>query len=330
MADSVDLRDQIPESCKGLLDLSDTELKSEIPALARDQKRMGEIEQAVNSTPSHHELYQADSTYLSMLDDESVQLAVTSPPYFDIKDYGEDVGQEGQLGDLDEYDQFLEILDNVWSECYRVLEPGGRLCVVVGDVLRSRSSHGRHRVIPLHASIQNHATEIGFDNLAPIIWYKIGNASLEAGGNARFLGKPYEPGAVVKNDIEYILLLRKPGGYRSPNIAERILSTIEADTHQRMFRQLWDDIKGEKQGEPPAPYPADLAERLIRMFSFVGDTVLDPFAGTGSTAVASSRCGRNSISVELEPKYVNIAEERIIQERGTLTNYQNLSVEITR
>ena len=330
MADSVDLRDQIPESCKGLLDLSDTELKSEIPALARDQKRMGEIEQAVNSTPSHHELYQADSTYLSMLDDESVQLAVTSPPYFDIKDYGEDVGQEGQLGDLDEYDQFLEILDNVWSECYRVLEPGGRLCVVVGDVLRSRSSHGRHRVIPLHASIQNHATEIGFDNLAPIIWYKIGNASLEAGGNARFLGKPYEPGAVVKNDIEYILLLRKPGGYRSPNIAERILSTIEADTHQRMFRQLWDDIKGEKQGEHPAPYPADLAERLIRMFSFVGDTVLDPFAGTGSTAVASSRCGRNSISVELEPKYVNIAEERIIQERGTLTNYQNLSVEITR
>ena len=330
MVDSVDLREHVPESCTELLDLPDNDLKSQIPALARDRNRMGDIEQAVKRLPSHHELYQADSTDLSMLDDQLVQFAVTSPPYFDIKDYGADVGESGQLGDLDEYDRFLERLDTVWSECYRVLEPGGRLCVVVGDVLRSRSSHGRHRVIPLHASIQNHATDIGFDNLAPIIWYKIGTASLEAGGNARFLGKPYEPGAVVKNDIEYILVLRKPGGYRSPSIAERVLSTIEADTHQMMFRQLWDDIKGEKQGEHPAPYPADLAERLIRMFSFVGDTVLDAFAGTGSTAVAASRCGRNSISVELEPKYVDIAEERITRERGTLTNYQNLSVEITR
>ncbi len=310
--------------------MSDNELKSEIPALARDEGRMGDVEQAVQQLPSHHDLYEGDSRdVLTRLDDESVDLAVTSPPYFNLKDY--ETPEDGQLGDIDDYERFITLLDEVWAECERVLRPGGRLCVVVGDVLRSRSEHGRHRVIPLHATIQEHATNLGFDNLAPIIWYKIGNASLEAGGNARFLGKPYEPGAVVKNDIEYILLFRKQnGGYRSPNTAERILSTIEADEHQRMFRQLWDDITGERQRDHPAPYPADLAERLIRMFSFVGDTILDPFAGTGSTAVAASRCGRNSVGVELEPEYVDIAEARIQNERGTLTNIQNLSVSVER
>lgn len=330
MPEQPDFAKHVPESCRDLLEMTDHDLKTEIPALARDKGRMGEIRQAVKGLPSHHELYRSDSRDLTTIDDESVELIVTSPPYFDIKDYGEDVGEEGQLGNMKEYDEFLEMLDDVWQECYRALVPGGRMCVVVGDVLRSRSDYGRHRVIPLHAGIQNHATEIGFDNLAPIIWYKIGNASLEAGGNARFLGKPYEPGAVVKNDIEYILLLRKPDGYRSPGIRERILSTIEADEHQKMFRQLWDDIQGEPQGEHPAPFPADLAERLIRMFSFVGDTVLDPFAGTGSTAVGASRSGRNSISIELESKYVDIAEERIKKERGTLTNYENLTVNVVR
>ena len=332
MADSADLREHIPDSCRDLLELSDQALKSEIPALARDQGRMSEVEQAVKSLPSHHDLYHGDARDLSMIDDESVHLAVTSPPYFNLKDYNIENGggSEGQLGDIDDYEQFNELVDEVWEHIYEKLVPGGRLCVVVGDVLRSRSDHGRHRVLPLHATIQEHATDIGFDNLAPVIWYKIGNASLEAGGNARFLGKPYEPGAVIKNDIEYILLFRKPGGYRSPDIPERILSTIEADTHQKMFRQLWDDIKGERQTDHPAPYPAELAERLIRMFSFVGDAVLDPFAGTGSTAVAASRCGRNSINVELEAEYVDIAEERIQAERGTLTNYENLTVDVTR
>ncbi|EMA41946.1 DNA-methyltransferase [Halococcus hamelinensis] len=323
------LREHIPDSCRDLLELTDNELKSEIPALARDQGRMGEVEQAVRSLPSHHDLYQGDSRDLSMIDDESVQLIATSPPYFNLKDYENGVA-DGQLGDINDYERFNQMLDGIWEQCYEKLVPGGRLCVVVGDVLRSRSEHGRHRVIPLHASIQEHCTAIGYDNLAPVIWYKIGNASLESGGNARFLGKPYEPGAVIKNDIEYILLFRKPGGYRSPSIEERILSTIEADEHQKMFRQLWDDITGKRQGEHPAPYPAALAERLIRMFSFAGDTVLDPFAGTGSTAVAASRVGRNSVSVEIEPKYIEIAEERIQGERGTLTNYQNLTVDVTR
>ncbi|AKH96533.1 DNA methylase N-4/N-6 domain-containing protein [Halanaeroarchaeum sulfurireducens] len=330
MEQAADLGDYIPDSCRDLLTKEANDLRSDIPALARDKKRMGEVDQAVKSLPSHHELYQSDARDLSMIEDESVHLAVTSPPYFDIKDYENGTGGEDQLGDLTNYEKFNQQIDKVWSQVYDKLVPGGRLIVVVGDVLRSRSDYGRHRVLPLHATIQEHCTDIGYDNLAPIIWYKIGNASLEAGGNARFLGKPYEPGAVIKNDIEYILLFRKPGGYRSPSIEERILSVIEADEHQKMFRQLWDDIQGEPQIDHPAPYPVALAQRLIRMFSFAQDTVLDPFAGTGTTAVAASRVGRNSISVELEEKYVDIAEERIQDERGKLTNYENLSVNISR
>jgi len=310
--------------------MSGTELRSKIPELARDKGRMQEVDQEVRSLPSHHDLHQGDSRDLSFIDDESVHLVVTSPPYFNLKDYENGTGGDDQLGDADDYEYFNEQVDQVWQEAYDKLVPGARMVVVVGDVLRSRSEHGRHRVLPLHATIQEHCTDIGFDNLAPIIWHKIGNASLEAGGNARFLGKPYEPGAVIKNDIEYILLFRKPGGYRSPSVEEKILSAIEADDHQKMFRQIWDDITGKKQGEHPAPYPVDLAERLIRMFSFVGDTVLDPFAGSGSTAVAASRVGRNSISVELEEKYVDIAKGRIQNEQGKLTNYQNLSIEVSR
>lgn len=329
MAETGSLRKHIPPSCEALLDRSSSELRSAIPELARDKNRMGDIEQAIKSLPTQHSLYHGDSRDLGMIEDESLHLVVTSPPYFNLKEY-ENGGSEGQLGDIDDYDTFHELLDQVWAGCFDKLVPGGRMCVVVGDVLRSRSEHGRHRVLPLHATIQEHCIALGFDNLAPIIWYKIGNASLEAGGNARFLGKPYEPGGVVKNDIEFILLFRKPDGYRSPSVEERILSTIEADEHQKMFRQLWSDVQGEPQTNHPAPYPIALAERLIRMFSFAGNTVLDPFAGTGSTAVAASRCGRDSISVELESTYVDIAEQRIRNEVGTLTNYQNLSVEVVR
>ncbi|NHN48400.1 site-specific DNA-methyltransferase [Halostella sp. JP-L12] len=310
------LREYVPDSCRDLLDKSSIELRSEIPELARDKKRMRDVEEAVKSIPSHHNLYQADSRDLSMVEDESVHLALTSPPYFNLKDYGN--ASDGQLGEVDEYAQFNQLVDQVWEEVYKKLIPGGRLCIVVGDVLRSRSEHGRHRVLPLHATIQEHATQIGFDNLAPIIWYKIGNASLEAGGNARFLGKPYEPGAVIKNDIEYILLFRKPGGYRSPSVEEKILSVIEADKHQMLFRQIWDDIKGESREQHPAPYPVKLAKRLIRMFSFVGDTVLDPFAGVGTTSIAASRIGRNSVNVEIEEKYIDIAKERLEKEQGSI------------
>ena len=163
-------------------------------------------------------------------------------------------------------------------------------------------------VVPLHASIQLQCGEIGFDNLTPIIWHKISNIKTEANGNGSYLGKPFEPNGVIKNDIEFLLMLRKPGGYRSPSAAARILSVISADEHNRWFRQIWSDVRGASTKKHPAPFPVELAERLIRMFSFVGDTVFDPFTGTASTQMAARQCGRSSIGIEIEPTYHEMAD----------------------
>jgi DNA modification methylase len=153
---------------------------------------------------------------------------------------------------------------------------------------------------------------LGFNNLAPIIWHKIANAAFEAEGNGGgFLGKPYEPNSVIKNDIEFILMERKPGGYRSPSVATRILSVIPAERHKVWFQQIWTGVTGASTRQHPAPYPLELAERLVRMFSFVGDTVLDPFLGTGTTSVAAARWGRNSIGIEIDPAYFDMAAKRI-------------------
>jgi DNA modification methylase len=183
----------------------------------------------------------------------------------------------------------------------------------VGDVcLSRRKNKGEHTVVPLHARIQENCCEIGFRNLAPIIWHKISNAAYEAAGNGGgFLGKPYEPNAVIKNDIEFILMLRKPGGYRSPDLATRILSVIPAEKHRVWFQQIWTGVTGASTRDHPAPYPIELAERLVRMFSFVGDTVLDPFSGTGTTSVAAAKWGRNSVGIEIDAHYLANAEKRV-------------------
>jgi DNA modification methylase len=189
--------------------------------------------------------------------------------------------------------------------------PGGRLICVVGDVcLSRRKNQGRHTVVPLHASIQEQCRKIGFDNLAPIIWYKISNASYEVAGGSTFLGKPYEPNAVIKNDIEFILMERKHGGYRSPTFMKRLMSVISEENHRVWFNQIWTGLTGASTRNHPAPFPIELATRLIRMFSFVGDTVLDPFLGSGTSAIASYLTGRNSVSVEIDERYFDMAIER--------------------
>ena len=166
-------------------------------------------------------------------------------------------------------------------------------------------------MVPLHASIQEQCRKIGFDNLAPIIWHKISNAVHEVENGSSFLGKPYEPNSIIKNDIEFILMQRKPGGYRSPSVHTRVLSVISAENYQKWFQQIWNGVPGASKREHPAPFPLELAERLVRMFSFVGDTVLDPFMGTGTTTVASARWGRNSIGIEVDEHYFGIAQRRI-------------------
>lgn len=289
----------------------------DLPRIAKDQGLVREIEDALSEIPTKHRIYSHDSRRMDFLEPNSVHLVVTSPPYWTLKEYHQN---EGQLGWIEDYDLFLNALDDVWRKCYEALVPGGRLVCVVGDVcLSRRKNKGRHTVVPLHASIQEHCRDIGFDNLAPIIWYKIANAAYEVErSSGGFLGKPFEPNGVIKNDIEYILMQRKHGSYRNPSIEARTLSLISAENHQLWFQQIWEGLTGASTRKHPAPYPVELAARLIRMFSFVGDTVLDPFMGTGSTTVAAARYGRNSIGVEVDPKYFDMATKRIQQETADL------------
>jgi DNA modification methylase len=284
--------------------------QTDLPRLAKDPKVITAIEARLAQIPTTHHLYLHDSRKASFLPPNSVQLVLTSPPYWTLKHYREHPDQMGFIAD---YEQFLNDLDRVWKICYEALVPGGRLICVVGDVCLSRRKNaGEHAVVPLHASIQEHCRRLGFSNLAPIIWHKIANAAYEANGNGGgFLGKPYEPNSVIKNDIEFILMERKPGGYRSPSLATRILSLIPADRHKIWFQQIWTGVTGASTRHHPAPYPAELAERLVRMFSFVGDTVLDPFMGTGTTNVAAATWGRNSIGIEVDPVYFDMAAQRI-------------------
>lgn len=280
-----------------------------IPNLARDVRAMRRIETVVRSRETSHELIHGDARSASELKEESVHLVVTSPPYWTLKRYHDHAGQMGHVAD---YEDFIEGLDAIWRNCHRALVPGGRLVINVGDVcLSRRQNNGRHTVVPLHATIQERCKVIGFDNLAPIIWHKIANAKYEVSGGGGFLGKPYEPNAVIKNDIEFVLMQRKPGGYRSPSRMERFLSIISAENYQTWFRQIWSDVRGTSNPNHPAPYPLEFAERIIRMFSFVGDTVLDPFMGTGTTNLACARWGRNSIGIEIDDRYFDLARERV-------------------
>ena len=260
-----------------------------------------------------HRLYRGDARTLDRIADGTVHLIVTSPPYWTLKSYPE---SDAQLGAVEDYEQFLVSLDRVWRECERVLVPGGRLCCVVGDVCVPRKKKGKHYIVPLHADIQVRARTLGLDCLTPVIWHKIANGAQEASGNgAGYYGKPYQPGGVIKNDIEYILFLRKGAGYRSPSPLQQALSMLTKSEVQLWFRSLWTDVRGAStRAGHPAPFPAVLAERLIHMFSFAGDTVLDPFAGSCSTLVAAMRAGRNSLGVEIESSYIKLGRTRLEDE----------------
>jgi site-specific DNA-methyltransferase (adenine-specific) len=260
---------------------------------------------------TEHRIICGDARRLDAIPSGSVDLVVTSPPYWTLKEY--ESTSDGQLGDLEDYEQFLCELDKVWAGCARVLKGGGRICCVVGDVCIPRKRHGRHYVMPLHADIQVRSRKLGLDCLTPIIWHKISNGAQEATGNGGgFYGKPYQPGAIIKNDVEYILFLRKGGEYRSASPMQKALSMLTKEEMQQWMSSFWGDLRGASTREGhPAPYPVELAERLIKMFSFAGDTILDPFLGTGSTTIAAINSGRNSIGVEVEGSYVKLATSRV-------------------
>lgn len=265
-------------------------------------------------------LINGDARDLSFLLDESVHLVITSPPYWNLKKYNDN---PNQLGHIDDYEHFLGELRKVWEHVFRILVPGGRLVCVVGDVCVSRRQFGRHLVFPLHSDISVICRKIGFDNLNPIIWHKIANASFEVENGSKFLGKPYEPNAIIKNDIEFILMQRKPGGYRKPTDKQRQLSKINKKDFGEWFSQIW-TIPGASTKKHPAPFPIELAARLVKMFSFHSDIVLDPFCGTGTTLIAALRNSRNGIGVEIDPEYCRMAGKSLNTECADLFRKTNL------
>jgi modification methylase len=287
-------------------------------ALLEANRELRHLEWPEPFNQTTHTVRIGDARHLDFIPDESVQLVVTSPPYWTLKEYN---AHPEQLGSVQDYARFLDELDKVWRHCLRILVPGGRVCCNVGDVCIARKQGGRHYVVPLHSDLQVRARNIGFELLTPILWAKISSGVTEAAGNgAGFYGKPYQPGAIIKNDVEHILFFRKGGKYRSVPMVAKALSMLSKSEMQAWFRSIWPDVPGTSNSKHPAPYPIELASRLIRMFSFAGDTVLDPFLGTGTTIVAAMQAGRNSIGVELDPTYavhaVERAKKEIVQPRG--------------
>jgi len=283
------------------------DLDTQIPKLAKNPDELVKIRQSIETLETKHQIFLGDSRDLSYIEDDSVHLIVTSPPYWNLKKYNEN---EDQLGHIDDYVKFLNELDKVWSQCFSKLVQGGRMVIVVGDVLLSRRNFGRHKIYPLHADIQIRCEKLGFDNLAPIFWHKISNAKFEVKGNSKFLGKPYEPNGIIKHDIEYILMLRKPGAYRKPTNKQRKMSIISEQEFNSWYTQIW-QFNGTSTKNHPAPYPEILTDRIIKMFSFVDDTVLDPFMGSGTTLVSAMNSGRNSIGIEIDSDYANKALSRL-------------------
>jgi DNA modification methylase len=239
------------------------------------------------------------------LDSNSVELIVTSPPYWQIKDYG----APGQIGHGQGLHAYLRDLSLVWDECHRVVREGGRLCVNIGDQFARASLFGRYRVIPLHAEVICQCAARGFDYMGSIIWRK--KTTMNTSGGATVMGSyPYPPNGIVEIDFEYILLFKKPGTLKGKEPDVKSRAAMSREEWKSWFSGHW-ELGGARKKGHEAPFPEEIPRRLIRMFSFPGDTVLDPFLGTGTTAAVARELGRNAIGYEINGEYVRLAAERL-------------------
>jgi len=254
---------------------------------------------------TYHKIINGDSREMSELSDSSVHLVITSPPYWQLKDYGSD----DQIGFHDSYENYINNLNLVWKECYRVLHDGCRLCINIGDQFARAVYYGRYKVIPIREEIIKFCETIGFDYMGAIIWQKV-TTSNTSGGGVQMGSYPYPRNGIVKIDYEFILILKKLGVAPKPTKEQKELSVMTAEEWNAFFAGHW-NFAGARQDNHIAMFPEELPRRLIRMFSFVGETVLDPFAGSGTTSLAAKNTDRNSVGYEINPEFIPVIKDKL-------------------
>lgn len=258
----------------------------------------------MNVTTNHH-IINGDCRTMHDLEDMSVDLAITSPPYWQLKDYG----SENQIGYNDSYEMYINHLNLVWSECYRVLKNGSRLCVNIGDQFARAVYYGRYKVIPIRTEIIKFCEAIGFDYMGAIIWQKT-TTSNTTGGASLMGSYPYPKNGILSLDYEFILIFKKLGTPEKLTKEIKELSKMTKDEWKKYFQGHW-NFGGAKQDGHIAMFPEELPKRLIKMFSFVGETVLDPFLGSGTTALAARNLQRNSVGYEINPEFIPFVKQKL-------------------
>lgn len=269
-------------------------------------------------TNTQHTIINGDSRKMNELQDKSVHLIVTSPPYWQLKDYGSD----NQIGFNDTYEQYINNLNLVWKECYRVLHDGCRLCINIGDQFARSVYYGRYKVIPIHSEIIRFCETIGFDFMGQIIWQKTTTMNT-TGGGAVMGSFPHPRNGIVKLDFEYILIFKKQGNAPKPTAEQKAQSAMTNEEWNTYFNGHW-YFNGAKQDKHLAMFPEELPKRLIKMFSFPQETVLDPFMGSGTTAAVAKALGRNSVGYEINPDFIPLMKERI--DANNLIETANLEI----
>jgi len=250
---------------------------------------------------------------------ESVHLIITSPPYWQLKDYGD----SNQIGFNDSYEDYIDNLNKVWSECYRVLYPGCRLCVNIGDQFARAVTYGRYKIIPIREEIIRFCESIGFDYMGAIIWQK--KTTMNTTGGASVMGSfPYPRNGLIEIDYEFILLFKKLG--QSPNKVSKEVkeeSKLSNEEWRKYFTGHW-NFAGCKQDKHIAMFPDELPRRLIRMFSFIDETVLDPFLGSGTTSRVARKLKRNSIGYEINKYFLPTIEDKIGKNKPSLFDQKDV------
>ena len=261
---------------------------------------------------TEHKIVFGDSRNMQQVADKSVQLIVTSPPYWQLKDYG----TADQIGFNNSYEEYINNLNLVWQECYRVLDNGCRLCINIGDQFARSVYYGRYKVIPIRTEIIRFCEFLGMDYMGAIIWQKA--TTMNTSGGGAIMGSfPYPLNGILKMDYEFILLFKKLGVPPKPSPEQKRLSEISKDEWNQYFSSHW-AFNGVRQYEHIAMFPEELPKRLIKMFSFVGETVLDPFVGSGTTSLAAKNLARNSIGYEINDSFRPIIEEKLCANQRNL------------